>query len=101
MLTNCKMVFSNNNRERTMAIKIWGTRPHSEDTCITIKAQDIKLERTYADSLSFSTHAYHVEINGNALHDIFLDSLRDNVKFRKAVAGYINGLERDDNDNAM
>jgi hypothetical protein len=92
----------------TMAIKIWGTKPYSEDTCITIKAKDIKelrtdikLERTYADSLSFSTHAYYVEINGNALHDIFLDSLRDNVKFRKAVAGYINGLERDDNDNAL
>jgi hypothetical protein len=51
--------------------------------------------------LSFSTHAYYIEINGNALHDIFLTSLRDNVKFRKAVAGYINGLEENNNDNAM
>ncbi len=51
--------------------------------------------------MSFSTYAYYVEINGNALHDIFLDSLRDNVKFRKAVAGYINGLEKNNHDNAM
>ena len=81
-----------------MAIKIWGLQPYNESTSITIKGQDItevqpriELQRSYGDSIAF--REYHVEINGNTLHYIFLNSLQSSAKFRALVLKHITLLD--------
>ena len=83
-----------------MAIKIWGRQPYNESTSITIKGQDItevqphiELQRSYGDSIVFINREYHVEINGNTLHYIFLNSLESSAKFRALVLKHINLLD--------
>jgi hypothetical protein len=83
-----------------MAIKIWGLQPYNESTSITIKGQDItevkpriELQRSYGDSIAFINKEYHVEINGNTLHYIFLNSLQSSAKFRALVLKHINLLD--------